>query len=392
MRLNPVERLIAQQGRQAPGIGGRSANEAPVRPRPRGEIRQADPNAPTGGKPYATFVVAASDSVAADAAAADYVCDGSADQVEISQAITAATTLGGSVCLLEGTFNLSAAIVTDGGVPGPPNAQKRVVKLFGQGYGTHLKAVANNMLLLDYGYDFIVTNDGIVADLRFSGAGQTGVNGLYLWGPRTLVERCWFESLTTGVELDGASNADYLQRVSRNFFKSCTTAVKLNAASFGSEVAGNFFDAGGIAVDVAGQKCAVRDNYVKAATGDAAIRLGLNSGYVMVSGNLVRDGDKHGIQALGDQYHHITDNFVVRCGQAADSTYDGIILDGVSDSHVQGNMVRHDFVSNRHRYGINITAASSRNFVTNNDLLDAGRTGNFNDAGTSTVTAAGNRT
>lgn len=59
----------------------------------------------------ATFVVAANDSLHRNMA--DYVCDGTADQVEIQAAIDALPANGGEVILLEGQYNLSAAIVPD---------------------------------------------------------------------------------------------------------------------------------------------------------------------------------------------------------------------------------------------------------------------------------------
>jgi parallel beta-helix repeat protein len=56
----------------------------------------------------ATIVVAASDSSAAGKAQADYVCDGSDDQVEIQAAIDALPSTGGIIQLSEGTFNLAS--------------------------------------------------------------------------------------------------------------------------------------------------------------------------------------------------------------------------------------------------------------------------------------------
>jgi len=57
----------------------------------------------------ATIVVAASDSL--NRGAANYVCDGVADNVEIQAAINALPANGGKIQLSEGTFNISATIV-----------------------------------------------------------------------------------------------------------------------------------------------------------------------------------------------------------------------------------------------------------------------------------------
>lgn len=63
----------------------------------------------------ATLIVAASDSSAKSKAGADYVCDGTADEVQIQAAIDALPAGGGKVVLLEGTYYLAASItiVTD---------------------------------------------------------------------------------------------------------------------------------------------------------------------------------------------------------------------------------------------------------------------------------------
>lgn len=59
----------------------------------------------------ATLVVAASDSLHKERA--DYVCDGTDDHVEIQAAIDALPATGGEVFLLDGTYNIGAAIVLD---------------------------------------------------------------------------------------------------------------------------------------------------------------------------------------------------------------------------------------------------------------------------------------
>jgi hypothetical protein len=62
-----------------------------------------------------TKLVAASNASAGMLAAADYVCDGVADQVEINAAITALiTTTGGTVLLSEGTFTLAGPVIMSG--------------------------------------------------------------------------------------------------------------------------------------------------------------------------------------------------------------------------------------------------------------------------------------
>ena len=75
----------------------------------------------------ATFVVAASGASRRIKAAADYVCDGTADQTEINNAINALGSTGGLVQLSEGTFFLAAPVVV-----------KSDITLQGMGGGTIL--------------------------------------------------------------------------------------------------------------------------------------------------------------------------------------------------------------------------------------------------------------
>jgi parallel beta-helix repeat protein len=58
----------------------------------------------------ATLTIAASNATAKSKAAADYVCDGVADEVEINAAIESLDGIGGCVELSEGTFNVAYAI------------------------------------------------------------------------------------------------------------------------------------------------------------------------------------------------------------------------------------------------------------------------------------------
>ncbi len=78
-------------------------------------------------KTIATKIVAASNTLDKTRADVGYVCDGTADQVEIQNAITALGTTGGAVYLLEGTYNISGSINMTTGV-----------SLIGAGAGTSL--------------------------------------------------------------------------------------------------------------------------------------------------------------------------------------------------------------------------------------------------------------
>ncbi|MFZ3592316.1 hypothetical protein [Streptomyces sp. BH104] len=77
---------------------------------PHGDRAYADTLLAGGGKGLAgAYYVAASDAPAKEKARADYACDGTADDVQIQQAINAAKAVGGGIVQLSGgTFNCSA--------------------------------------------------------------------------------------------------------------------------------------------------------------------------------------------------------------------------------------------------------------------------------------------
>ena len=81
---------------------------------------------PSSGSPSATVTVAASNSVRSGGA--QYVCDGTSDEVEIQAAINALPTAGGVVQLLEGTYDIRN-----------PITMRSNMWLRGQGPGTILK-------------------------------------------------------------------------------------------------------------------------------------------------------------------------------------------------------------------------------------------------------------
>lgn len=127
----------------------------------------------------AMLVVASNTASALEKLQADYVCDGTADNVEIQAAIDALPSTGGKVSLSEGTFNLAATINI-----AEANAEKGIT-LEGQGYGTILKI--NNSTNI-YALTFVPSTNGIWATFRdfyiqCNGANQTtGGGGIYAAG------------------------------------------------------------------------------------------------------------------------------------------------------------------------------------------------------------------
>lgn len=114
----------------------------------------------------------------------------------------------------------------------------------------------------------------------------------------------------------------------------------------------------------------------------------------VVSGNVVKGNHKHGIYLLGEaNYNIIASNMVYDNSKLTNNTFDGISLDANCDyNNIQNNTIRYNG-GNDQRCGIRINNANcNANLVTNNDLNHSGVTAPFSDAGTGSVTTAGNRT
>jgi len=119
----------------------------------------------------ATFIVAASDSL--DSERADYICDGTADQSEINQAINALPATGGKVILLEGTYNITASV-----------SLKAYASLEGQGRGSLIKltsGTAGNIDLVSVSNVSYVSIASLAIDGN-SGATVGNNYGLRFWG------------------------------------------------------------------------------------------------------------------------------------------------------------------------------------------------------------------
>jgi len=151
----------------------------------------------------ATFVVAASDSE--DLTRADYVCDGTADEVQINAAIAALPATGGSVFLLEGTYDIATSIIPADNVAivgtgsGTKITSAAGIIIFNGGTHSNLR-IANLQIDTAAGIDFI---RGIYSNSRFenlwckTAAGADGI--VMLTGSvNNIVSRCYLECTGPG--------------------------------------------------------------------------------------------------------------------------------------------------------------------------------------------------
>lgn len=350
------------------------------------------------GPPNGLFV-AASNATDHEKDRADYLCDGTADDVQIQAAINALdATNGGRVTLSSGTFNISSQVATS-----------RPLTLIGAGSSSTfiLIAVGLTGIAMDFtgelwARDFLIrghgsaaaaqtyisaTLSGTVERCSFDGGSSARTNvGLALPGFQGTVRDCHFDiSGTTGaanLSMDGT----FFTEVTDCYFRS-ETGVSIFGSAEGILLHHNIFDrgvAGGLVVDTA-SNLHITDNQFWS-FGGSGISLDTATGS-KVSGNLVYQATNHGIIIIDSTDVQITDNKITGCGTATDDTYSGIILDGDTNTcMVTGNMVRYAG-ANHTRYGIRVDDATcDGNVVYMNDLRTSGDTASFSDAGTGTLT------
>lgn len=376
----------------------------------------------------ATLVVAANDSSVLSKAQADYVGDGTADDVEIQAALTAAGAASdGRVILLEGTYNLVADISV------PAN-----VKLEGQGWST--------ILLFDDSGGGTVTNAGAVtvsgnnvriANLKIElaagcGAGGTRPNGITA-NTRTdlLLENLWIYGDSTVAD-DGSQlrqNGIYLQNVTNSKIMSNTTEnnrrnnIHSNTCT-GLQIIGNNTTGAGMyeistsatedsiiadnifssrASYFAGQYNVISGNIFRDSnsygfwadaisdstiTGNICINNTIDgmrvrtSDRLTITGNTFEGNGAHGLYIFRSDYVTVTGN------SANNNTSDGINIEGDGAGNADYNQITGNVATLNGDKGIEIVGGANANYnrVMNNQL-NGNVTAAFADAGTNTQLA-----
>lgn len=413
------ERVLANM---RPGtMRGSLANAGPVVKPERPETWRGATNPGGGGRPYATRVVAAANSTAIGAEHADYVCDGTNDQIDIQAAIDdiaeEAGLLGGKVLLLEGVYNVAtagtAAIAIRNGVHlQGMGVATQIALVTGAGATSQPYIIAQEAvtggqlqisdLSLDLGSGHVRAASGIIGEaigqsfierVQISGTGGgtsgTAVGISLTQGGAEVTMVVISDCIVTGPA------RGYTLRGQRVFVRNCH-AVGGSSDGFVIDPLGDSALIGCAAHDCGGYGFYIDQGSAVSligceATENTLTGILVNSGRALIVGCHVADNGQHGIWLADDALRSaVRDCYVVDNSQTTTNTYDGILLNAPDYASVIGCRVWRG-TGNQHRYGINVASGTLAAFITTNDLENAGSTGNFNDAGTSTVTAAGNR-
>lgn len=362
--------------------------------------RIADITAGPGSR-SATRVVAASNASAAFKAQADYVADGTADDVEINAAIASLPPAGGTVLLSEGTFTLASWIIPDDGLT-----------LRGQGPGKTALRIKDNapkdpMRIIWYWGAGDYLEDAIFAD--FSVDGNKANQAPEAVHPLIVVDYSR-GLLIDNVETYGAKNACGISLFHADTSTGKRTTVSRSsshdndrngydlsnggsAANVGMVLAGNVLENNGwYGLDFHGTHSTISDNLI-IGSAYAGISLRPGSDRNTVTGNVL---DANGTDSVeGDPNIKLTaaSNNVVSGNSVVNSLHHGIYVYQKSDANVvSGNLILNStwtgiqvYTSSRNtitgnvasrngNYGIAVTHSGVHNNLSANEVHDNGKT------------------
>ncbi|MFB9274916.1 right-handed parallel beta-helix repeat-containing protein [Cohnella cellulosilytica] len=316
-----------------------------------------------------SIVVAAHNSSASSKASADYVCGGTADQVEINAAINSVASTGGTVILLEGEYVCSAAITL-----------WQRVNLRGMGHGTNVKgqitgSAANNLYIKDMCLTTNPATGGYAIDITAS------------------------KSVTISNVYVGQIRGNGIR------FNNCTTCIvdacTLNGIGAWNMEILDFVGGYGIVLSGTTNGCVITDNVVEYVTPynlikGSGIRIEASAGHNLVTANNIIDCYDHGAFGSGCCSIHILGSHNTVTNNHCRNYFDAGINIAGSYNNVQGNTLRnsrtYSFAPSKPDVGIAVASGATNNLVTNNDLYESTTGTKLQNSGTGTVTTAGNRT
>jgi parallel beta-helix repeat protein len=376
----------------------------------------------------AFFTVAASDAPTTIKNRADYICDGTNDEVEIEAALTL-----GNVQLTEGTFDIATTI----DIPSNKTLQgsgKQTIVTSTTMTGTYEPAqiTTNTMFLNSGGSNIIIKDLQIQGTTTAFGFHLTNVgSGTWITGvPGIKFENVYFNDfestsiklidchncIITGCEfLNCNQDAITLTRTSGelrtshvlikgNQFHGSLAAIFISYAQdihiIGNQFTGqseyhmqfdyprrvvvdgnhcrytNTIDGISANGEASSTDLVIINNYI-----EGSFQNGIFSAFVQhttIANNVVVNCGEEGIWLEDSGGCSIHGNNVSDCGTSLDNTYSGILALNLHGGKITNNTVRRGIAANRHSYGLEVYgSASDYTLIADNDLYISGVTGGF---------------
>ncbi len=248
-----------------------------------------------GGKRTCRFVVGTS-TAGWTTKDCDYLCDGVSDEIEFNAAIKAMPLYGGEIVVLDGTYNITAAITVD----------KSYITLMGNGNNTVLKRMFGS----DYyaGVIIVSENHCVVRDFQIHGNKQS-----------------------YGVSYNAGISSNYNTIIQNNWIHDCAGDGVVSAGSSYQRVIGNrIVNCGMHGITQSGTDSFVNGNFINGC-GDYGINITSSFERAIVSNNTVQSCQNAGIYFSG--WESIVINNVCQ-----DNIGDGIYGSGVTMAVISSNV------------------------------------------------------
>ncbi len=269
----------------------------------------------------------------------DYLCDGTADDVEINAAIQALPTDGGEIVILDGTYNITAEIIVS----------KSNVSIVGNGSATKLIRSFNNTP---------VNGNGVI---RLQAVQGCNVENLQIDGNKTV----HISVYNNGIYLIQSTNSTIIKNSCDNV---SGIGIVLETSSSGNAIIGNSCNNCGYA----GIHIKSSSNNMISSNGcygnySAGIYLESFSSYNAISNNVCRNSTYTGIYLYTSHNNNITGNICNNNGA------EGLSLGGSRYNTLMCNNLSNNEVS-----GITLSSNSTNNNISNNNCLrGTGTSGNY---------------
>lgn len=302
----------------------------------------------------ATLVIAASDSRIASTA--DYVCDGTADQTEINNAITALSSTGGEIKLLEGNYSITGTINL-----------KDSITLTGCGWNTIItpsSAISGNKMFNIQGIE-----DVIIQDICMDGDSRASLNAVVICpsgatpSKHIRIKNCEMRNLGyMGVYLESTTVEQSDIRVENNWMHNVLgCGLRLTKAKnvlFENNVLEDFPPQGTqVAVCICCSKdVTIKNNIINNCSSGGTLRGAIWMGNyygdgenIIIDGNIINNSGTYGIGFIGNGGNGydltnviITNNIIVGGANTQDgigfsneiSTHNGVISNVFIDNNI----------------------------------------------------------
>lgn len=318
------------------------------------------------GKRTARFTVGTS-TAGWTADQVDYLCDGTADQVEINAAITALPSTGGEVIILDGTYNLTGSI----------NVNKNNVTLSGNGQSTILKRVFGGTSH-EQSMIYVNSSNSTIKFLSLDGVRGTYTNvmndGIFLFNCSDNIIICNTVSNCAGpgIYAQSTGTSSYNNTITGNICKNNKDGIRLYR-SIKNNITGNICNGNttnGISTNLSDDKNVIAGNTVN--DNETGISFGSGSNNV-ITGNTCDGNSNRGIYLnAGANNNAITGNIFNNNGT-------GILIYSKNNTISGNTIIRNNGATSDYTTSQNtIDVRGNNNLIVGNNIMGK----NYTNSGT----------